>query len=216
MEPPTGFVALRDAADVVGRKVSGPSWRPIGNTVDYDAHVRDRDAFRAAYNLDADGNRVITLIAEQCEAGGIAAAYRSVTGGADSLDRSVWQLPCWRNYFATGMIDLDLPLLDEEGRPNNTARCTREVFVRRQDLDGVVATLSRPNVNPSSTVRASKKQIAAIVTRYHQTLSGDVTPSIDGLQRFAQENDLVGHREELRAEYHKQFPNQRVGRPSTK
>ena len=184
MEPPIGFVALRDAVDVVGRKVNGPGWRPIGNTADYDAHVHDRDAFRAAYNLDADGDRVITLIAEQCEAGGMATAYRSLAG-ADSLDRGVWRLPCWRDYFATGTIDLDLPLLDEQGRPNTngyTARCTREVFVRRQDLDGVVATLSRPNVSPAG--RTNKKQIAAIVTSYRQSLSADASPSIPDLGAF--------------------------------
>jgi hypothetical protein len=36
------------------------------------------------------------IIAEACETGELAAAYRSWTCGADDLDRSVWHMPHWR------------------------------------------------------------------------------------------------------------------------
>jgi hypothetical protein len=148
-------------------------------TVNYDAHVRDRYVYFAAFKSGPEVDRVIKMLAEQFESGEIATAYRTLVG-ADALDPEVWRRPCWRSYFAAGTIDLDLPLLDEEGRPNQngyTARCTREVFVRRQDLDRFVATLSRPSVSLASpglvleaqppaqphsgvaTARASPKQI---------------------------------------------------------
>lgn len=107
LPPPPGFVALGEAVEMVGRKVGA--------------------------DLD-----VYLMIAEACESGKVAAAYRSDIGGADDLDCSVWQLPHWRSFFETGTIDLDLPLLDGRRRPNPsgfTARCTREIFVRRDSLD---------------------------------------------------------------------------------
>lgn len=149
MEPPLGFVTLRDAADIVGREMyerRKSSWLPLGwadDKIDYDAHVRDWRAFAVALQLDPEIDRVIKVIAEACEAGEIAAAYRSITG-AERLDPGVWRSPAWRGYFATGTIDLDLPLVDAQGRPNidgYTARCTREIFVRRQDLDRMVNLL---------------------------------------------------------------------------
>lgn len=234
MDPPIGFVPLRDAADVVGRKIYGSSWRPISTAddydvhvraynvfrafrpiSDYDAHVRARDTVRAAPNLDADRNHVITLVAEQCEAGEIATAYRSLAGATD-LDRDVWRLPCWQNYFDAGTINLDLPLLDANGQPNPngfTARCTCEIFVRRQDLDCFVASLSKQTIKPSSTTRATAKQIVGIVTAYRESLSADTAPTIQDLEHFAKEAGRTGHRPELRAEYHRQFPNQVPGRP---
>ena len=160
-------------------------------------------------------DRVIKLVAERCEAGEIAAAYRSIAG-ADSLDRAVWQTPHWRNYFATGTIDLDLPLLDDKLRPDpngRTARCTREVFLRKDDLERFVTILPNPNAKQPTTARASKKQIVSIVTGYRQSLAINVTPSIAELERFAHVANFTGHRDDLRAEYHRQFPNQRVGRP---
>jgi hypothetical protein len=95
---------------------------------------------------DADVERAI---AEGCEAGKIAAAYRTVMG-ADELDPIVWRLPHWRNFFLTGTIDLDLPLLDERGRPNANGfiapRCTREIFVRRDSLNRFVDELDPPAI----------------------------------------------------------------------
>jgi hypothetical protein len=199
MDAPLGFVWLCDAADMVGRKIFGSSWRPISTANDcdahvreydafrafrpisydygahvrafrgrcpstaddHDAHVRDRDAFRASRNLDADRNHVISLIAEQCEAGEIATGYRSLAG-ADDLDRGVWRLPCWRAYFETGTINLDLPLLDEKNRPNAngyTVRCTREIFVRRLDLERFVAALPGPPLAHTNLRHASDEPL---------------------------------------------------------
>jgi len=115
MKPPNGFVTLCEAVGVAGRAMLGTSW--------YHPPCRD------------DHERITKLIAEGCEARRLAAAYRNHRGGANPLDPAVWQSPSWRNYFDTGTIDLDLPLLDGRGRPNRdglTARCTREIFVRRE------------------------------------------------------------------------------------
>jgi hypothetical protein len=88
-------------------------------------------------------NEAERTIAEACEAGRIAAAYRSLDG-VDDLDRSVWRMPHWRNYFATGKIDLDLPAFDLSCRPHphDTARCPREVFVREDSLAQFIAELA--------------------------------------------------------------------------
>jgi hypothetical protein len=188
---------------MVGRKLYGSSWRPLSKI----------NADNIATKLNPKVDRVITMIAEQCEAGEIAAAYRSVTGGVDGLARDVWQVPHWRNYFATGTIELDLVLLDDNGRPNAngfTGRCTREVFVARQDLDRFAASLSKP----ATSSPISPKRIAALVSSYKQNLSNGATPSMGDLEHFAKEQAVLGHRKELRNEYHRQFPNQRVGRPS--
>jgi hypothetical protein len=59
---------------------------------------------------------------------------------------------------------------------------------------------------------ASKKQIRAIVTNYAKSLNG-ATPSIPRLEKFARATvGMKGHRDELRAEYNKQFANPPVGR----
>jgi hypothetical protein len=136
MKTPIGFITLCEAVDAVGRAVLGTSWQ-----------------FAIPFNLEANHDdayeRVITMIAEGCEAGQIAAGYRAWNGAADDLDRSAWRMPHWRNYFATGTIELiDLPLLD----PNNgwrpvpdgrtVPRCTREVFVRRDNLDRFIASIA--------------------------------------------------------------------------
>ena len=71
---------------------------------------------------------MITLVAELCETGEIATAYRSLAGATD-LDRDVWRLPCWQNYFDAGTINLDLPLLDANGQPIRTDS-TVEMHVR--------------------------------------------------------------------------------------
>jgi hypothetical protein len=200
MDPPIGWIPLRAAADMVGRKLHESTWWSL-NVI-----------FRKNH---PDVERVFRLLAEACEGGEIAAAYRTLAG-ADVLDCAVWRSPCWRNYFATGTIDLDLPRLDAKDQPDTSVppvRCTREIFVRRQDLDRFVAGLSKASVNRPSAVRASQKQIAGIVTRYRNSLAADATPLIPDLEAFAKREGLFGHRPELRAEYHKQFPNQRVGRP---
>jgi hypothetical protein len=117
VETPIGFATLHEAVDMF-RKVLGSS--KVKRTI-----------------------AVKPTIAEACEAGKIAAAYRNRSGGTDQLDCSVWRMPHWRSYFETGTIDLDLPLVDDSGRPHPrfTARCTREIFVRRDSLARFVGEL---------------------------------------------------------------------------
>jgi hypothetical protein len=117
MEPPIGFATLPEAVDKV-RKVLGSS------------KVKRELAVKPA-------------IAEACADGRIAAAYRSLAG-ADELDPRVWRMPHWRSYLETGAINLDLPLVDDSGRPHphNTIRCAREIFVRRDDLTRFITELA--------------------------------------------------------------------------
>lgn len=134
MEVPIGFITLYEAVDAVGSAEFGLKWE----------HVVQLDKpISGAYG------KAITMIAEGCEDGRIAASYRSIMG-VDELDRAVWRAGRWWTYFITGTIDLDLPLLDEKGRPNpygHTARCTREIFIRRDSLNRFIAGLG---VSPRS------------------------------------------------------------------
>ena len=107
-------------------------------------------------------------VAEACESGALIAAYRTITG-VDELDRAVWRSPAWRNYFDFGTIDLVLPLLDDNGRPNRhgyTAVCTREIFVRRDSLQDLISSFD-PVVPPAESFRpapeaAMLKEIRAV------------------------------------------------------
>ena len=111
--PPIGFVRLSDAVALVVSKL----------------RAQDPE----------------TLIAEACEDGRLRAAYRTITG-AEELDQAVWRAPHWRNYFDRGTIVLELPLLDGQLRPNKdgfTARCEREIFVRRDSLNSFVDKLEK-------------------------------------------------------------------------
>ena len=205
MEPPIGFVALSEAADIVGRALSGKDWRPLAKTNFYVIEAK----------LNPEIERAIAMIAKACEAGEIEATYQSIAG-VDSLDRGVWHRPHWRNYFADGTIDLDLPLLDN-GIPNKdgyTARCARAIFVRQNDLEHLVAALPKPSGKQSSQVNL--KQIAEIVTGYRQSLAG-ASPSLNDCRQSAHDRGLVGHRDQLDEEYHRQFPGRHTpGRPSQK
>jgi hypothetical protein len=150
MEPPIGFVPLREAVDLVGLKIEGPGWRRL-DEVDA-AHIAYDDSNAMGYYVDPHVDRVIKMIAGACERGEIGAAYRPHIGRADELDRREWQSPHWRSFFSTGMITLKLPLLDQNDQPAGTltARCTREVFVRRDDLDRFIAKVSAPAAAPPS------------------------------------------------------------------
>jgi hypothetical protein len=127
LPPPIGYVHLYQAVDAVGRAAHGTEWRPIC--------CQDWLKYLVDTNLVGD---VIEIVAEGCEAGKLAATYPTVHGGVDDLDRSEWRKTRWRNYFFFGTIDLDLPLVDASGRPNQfgrTARCTRKIFIRKDSLD---------------------------------------------------------------------------------
>jgi hypothetical protein len=72
------------------------------------------------------------------------------------------------HYFATGTIDLDLPLVDVKGRPNvhgHTARCTCEIFVRRDGLDLFVAQLARPKGKGGRPPKFDQAAVGAEVQR---------------------------------------------------
>jgi hypothetical protein len=131
MEAPIGFVTLFEAVDAVGRILIGEAWQ-------YAICLDDPDAEKE----NAPHERVITVIAEGCEGGRIAAAYRTITG-VHKLDLAVWRSPSWRRYFERGEIDLDLPLLDENWRPHKsfTARCPCEIFVRRDSLECFIVSI---------------------------------------------------------------------------
>jgi hypothetical protein len=200
MEPPIGYVRLRDAIYAVGDKMFGSGWC-VGESA-------------AERLFDPKPERVIRLIAEWCEAGEIAAVYRSITG-VDDLDRSVWRRPHWRHYFADGTIDLDLPLVDENLRPNPdgyTARCARAIYLRRDDLDRLIATLSKPSAKPLT--RASKVQIRSLMAEFRRTLPAGTNPSMAAAVQFAKDSGVTGHREEVREEYRRLFDSPRVGRRS--
>jgi hypothetical protein len=198
MDPPIGFVPLRDAADAVGRKVYGSKWRPIGKI--------DAIIIMGAENPKIEN--VLKRFATWCEAGELLAAYRSLTGTED-LDPGVWQVLSWRNYFTTGTIDW----LDANGHPNlNGLRAIypREIFVRQQDLDHLTGTLSG-----RKTARATRGQIVEFVSNYRRSLQAGINPSIAKCEQFARDNGWSGaDRNALRKEYHSLFPNQRRGRPT--
>jgi hypothetical protein len=105
--------------------------------------IRLNDAVALLTSARAERSDAIRMLAEACEAGKVIAAYRTITG-ADELDRSVWRSPSWSNYFDRGEIEMILPLLDSDGRPNlngHTARCLREIFIRRDSLSTFLAEI---------------------------------------------------------------------------
>lgn len=176
MEPPIGFIILEKAVNLVGHHMIGSAWRPLC-CAEWRRYL--------IFNPDADADRdvhqrVMTVIAEGCEAGEIAAGYRNSNGAADDLDRSAWRMPHWRNYFASGMIDLVLPLLDERGRPNShghTARGTCEIFVRRDSLERFILNIV-PDV-PSgcdgiAPTRPSRGPKAGISIRVEEEMRRDL------------------------------------------
>jgi hypothetical protein len=105
-------------------------------------------------------------------------------------------------------------LLNEKPHRGNT-------FVNQPDLiDWHDRNTSTPKSAPAAAAartpapRTSKTQISKIVAEYRLSLSSGAKPSITVFEQYARDNGVTGHRDELRAEYHRQFPNQRVGRPS--
>src|SRR5260370_12496408 len=105
--------------------------------------MRLNDAVALLTSARTERDDAMKMLAEACEAGKVVAVYRTITG-ADELDRSVWRSPAWRNYFDCGEIEMILPLLDNNRRPNlngYTARCLREIFIRRDSLSALLAEI---------------------------------------------------------------------------
>jgi hypothetical protein len=159
---------------MVGQKISRSNWHTLAEckaALLVLLMIVDPAAAELVAHEDPDIDRVLTMLAECCEAGEIATAYRSDTGGADDLDRSYWRLPDWRNYFITGMVDVDLPRTTNSPPPgwgNYAAgtfvvyeRCTREIYARRRDVERFVATLksadSEPVEAPAPVARLPKQ-----------------------------------------------------------
>jgi hypothetical protein len=210
MKAPIGFLHLQDAAAMLGRKISGSNWHTIAeceaaSLVSF--IIVNPAAAELVVHEDPDIDRVITMLAEHCEAGEIATAYRSDTGGVDDLDRSYWRLPHWRNYFITGMVDVDLPrfvpsyTLGIAAIPSinilaGYERCTREIFVRRRDVERFIATL-KPADNELGEVPAPIKSEGGRPTdrdrviaeagrriRERQALPGTLTEFADQLKKW--------------------------------
>ncbi|MET4018153.1 hypothetical protein [Bradyrhizobium sp. S3.2.12] len=142
------------------------------------------DLVRARRAAAADAEREI---AEACHGGRLKAAYRTWDGGADDLDTKVWQRVRWRDYFEQGTIDLDLPLIDGQGRPVTDGRiargCTREIFITNDSLAAFVATLPpAPSTDAPRPKRGPKSgTLDRVVAEMQQDLRlGKVT--VDGLR----------------------------------
>jgi hypothetical protein len=203
MEPPIGWVPLRHAADLLGRTLHGLDW----------CSLEAVDAQRIALGLDYQINQVITSLAEQCEAGEIASGYRNTSGAVDILDCDVWRRPCWRDYFATGTVELDLPLQDDDRRPDpygRTARCTREVFVKQQALSRFLRTKKKD----TSASHPQPGSITAFLTSYCERVGA--RPTLRGFQQFAKDNKFGASRDAIRAAWRERYPEQRLGRPPKK
>jgi hypothetical protein len=148
-------VSLQDAAAMLGRRISKSNWHTLAEreaALLVLLMIVDPAVAELVAHEDPDIDRVVTMLAERCEAGEIGTVYRSAAGGADDLDRSYWRLPHWRNYFITGMVDVDLPwIFTFSGGGTFTAyeRCTREIFVRRSDVERFIATLKPADHEPA-------------------------------------------------------------------
>lgn len=122
---------------------------PIGFT-------RLNDAVELLSTKVATGTDIQRLIATACVQGRLAASYRRWDGGADKLDPRVWQLPHWRSYFESGIIRLELPLLDARNQPVTDGRtapnCEREIFVEDATLSVFMADL-KPAPGGGSTTQ---------------------------------------------------------------
>jgi hypothetical protein len=208
-EPPIGYTRLLDAVDAVGRRMKGSRWRPAERIVGPYSPLSSGETMR-----DADFDEVITTIANRCAAGGIATAYRTFSGKLEKLDPGEWLQPHWRNYFATGTIELILPLVDGNGRPTAdgvTSRCEREIFVRWEDADRFIQeSCSRPRVRASRA--AGAQRLEKLGASYKSRLARDAGPSMKVFVALARENGFTDLNV-MRDEYRRQFPDRRRGRP---
>ena len=124
--------------------------------------------------------------------------------GGGPFARQSGKFPPVRWYFVRGV-----GLFQQKPHRDNT-------FVSEADLIYWQDTNRSPAPSPASlprtpAPRTSRAQIRKIVAEYKRT---DPNGTMDGAVQFAQTNGVTGHREEVRAEYRKQFGHPRVGRRS--
>jgi len=97
-----------------------------------------------------------------------------------------------------------------------TARCTREVFVRQQELTDFVRTL-RPvtKERPVKSRHVSDSDLRKIIRNYDKSRPKGTNPSQPAAARFARdEANLVGNRPRFRQIYNDYFGIRGRGRPS--
>jgi hypothetical protein len=169
MDPPPGLIPLRDAADMVGRALYGTSWCPLSEAFPSERRLQgifeiEVSATEVAtevilLKLNPEVERVLTTIAKWVVNGELSCVYFSARG-KESLDCGEWQWQGWRSYFIEGTINLVVPLLDEKGNPiAGTTRGTFEIFVVGEDLERLIATLSKPvTEQPKPVVKPTKQQ----------------------------------------------------------
>jgi hypothetical protein len=157
MEAPLGFMHLREAADLVGRKRCGASWYPFEKLGSYTVIAK----------LNPEAERVISWLAERCASGELACARFTDDGERATVDPGVWHSPAWRDYFIAGKVTLVVPLrnekgklsVDEKGNLTASTRGTFDIFVEREGLERLIAALSEPNVGLcSSSVNSDKSK----------------------------------------------------------
>jgi hypothetical protein len=216
MEPPIGFIRLRDAADIVGDKLYASDWQPLAEmamAAMSEMNIPLVAPGVIAHGVDPDIDHVIILIAEKCRTGAITAAYRTLRG-ADDLELSVWRAPDWRNYFATGEIWRVLPLLEPGQQPDAngfTTRWPREIFLDRAAFDDFVKKQA-PAAPRNPTPRASEARINRALNAY-ETSRGSTHRSENDFLRFARETaNLTVPRRKLQTKYQQRFGKRRRGR----
>jgi len=193
VEPPIGFMRLWDSVYVVGSRLHGPDWRAVGK-IPKDPH--DRRLF------EPESEQVIKKIAEWCEGGDLAAGYRSITGDVESVDRNMWRRPQWQLYFSHGVIDLDLPLVNDTLQPTvdgHTVSCRREIFVSHRDIDRLIKTVSAPQKSkagskekyPWSAYKALYFELKAVKGHFNEE---DQTPDWNS-KNGSRRNTPRGHKE---------------------
>jgi hypothetical protein len=119
---------------------------------------------------------IIEVIAEGCEAGKLTAGYPTWDGGVDDLDLREWRKTHWRNYFSFGTVDLDLPLIDALGRPDQagfTAKCARKIFIRKDSIDGFIQALAPAPPQPKPAKHFPGD--AALIEEGRQMLANGMT-----------------------------------------
>jgi hypothetical protein len=147
------------------------------------------DIIRAKLPPKADAKREI---AEACHGGKLKAAYRTWDGGADDLDPKIWWRQRWREFFEQGTVDLELPLIDDSGRPmpdGHTGKwftakgCTREVFITSDSLATFLTEI--PPLPPIDSPKAKRGPKAGTLNRVVAEMQQDLMVgkiTVDGLR----------------------------------